>query len=712
MSIETRICNLIKEMTLEEKLGQMQQLSGTSPEFTTRIRDGLVGSFLNVKGEDAKKYQELALNESRLGIPLLFGRDVIHGYRTVMPVPLGMAASFNMQLVEDAARIAAAEASAEGIHWTFAPMVDVSRDSRWGRIVESAGEDTLLNALMGAAMVRGFQQRKGDSITGIAACAKHYVGYGAAEGGRDYNTTLIPEGELRDCYLPPFKACVDAGVATVMSAFNDLNGVPTSGNRFTLRKVLKDEWAFDGMVVSDWGSITEMVLHGYCSDEKDAAFKGIRAGVDMEMVSESYLNNAGHLIAENKISIEMINDSVARILRLKFRLGLFDKKPSGQSDRNLKPDTAHIKIACQLARESIVLIKNNGVLPLPEKNRIAVIGPLAESAADMLGTWSMDGRLDDVKTPLSSLKKAYKDRIIFEPGIPTPRSTERHGMTSALNSAQNADVAVLFLGEEASMSGEAHSRACIDLPGAQMELLKTVRSAGKPVVVVVFAGRGLSLGPVLELCDSLLYAWHPGVMAGPALADLLVGKQSPSGRLPVSLPYTVGQSPIYYNHRNTGRPAPKGRRAGIPVGTPLDPKEFCAAYIDADPIAEFPFGFGLTYSKFDYSNVTMSDAPLQMKGSIKVSATVKNSGACTAAEVVQLYIRDLVASRTRPVRELKSFQKIILDPGKSKEVVFLITSDMLAFHNEEMVFAAEPGRFQVWISPDSASGEPSEFELV
>lgn len=711
-AMESQIRMLLSKMTLAEKLGQMRQIHGDDPGNLDLIRQGRVGSFLNVTGEAARRFQEVALRESRLGIPLLFGRDVIHGLRTVMPIPLGQAASFNPDLVEEAATVAAGEAARAGIHWTFAPMVDVSRDSRWGRIAESAGEDPLLNALMGAAMVRGFQQRQGESIRGIAACAKHYVGYGATEGGRDYNTTLIPEGELRDVYLPPFKACVEAGVATVMSAFNDLNGVPTSGNRFTLRMILKHEWQFDGMVVSDWGSITEMIAHGYCADAKAAALAGIRAGVDMEMVSDSYVNSAETLLSEGHVTPAMIDEAVTRILRLKFRLGLFEKAPAGATDRAPVLPAENLKVARQLARESLVLLKNNGILPLARTGAVAILGPLADSPVDMLGTWALDGRAEDVRTPLAALREVCGARLRYQPGLPSARSLETGGIAAAVSAARESDLSVLFLGEDAIMSGEAHCRAVLDLPGAQAELLKAVKAAGRPLVVVLFAGRALCLGPVIDLADAVIYAWHPGVMAGPAITDVLLGGESPSGRLPVSMPWVVGQIPVYYNRRNTGRPAPEGKRAGLPVGTPLDPGEFCPSYIDADPTPQFPFGFGLTYSRFEYSPVRLSAETLPAAGTLCASVTLKNAGSTPATEVVQLYIRDLVGSRTRPIRELKGFQRVALPPGESRDVVFTLTPAMLAFHDEEMRLAPEAGRFQVWISPDSASGRPAEFELL
>lgn len=711
MTIEHKIQALLLKMTLAEKLGQMQQINGDDAEHLELIRQGRVGSGLNVTGDAARRFQEVALQESRLGIPLVIGRDVIHGLRTVMPIPLGQAASFNPDLVEKAAAVAARESAQAGIHWTFAPMVDVSRDSRWGRIAESAGEDTLLNAVMGAAMVRGFQQRQGEMIHGIAACAKHYVGYGATEGGRDYNTTLIPEGELRDVYLPPFKACVEAGVATVMSAFNDLNGVPTSGNRFTLRQILKQEWQFDGMVVSDWGSITEMINHGYCADAKEAARAGIRAGVDMEMVSDSYVKFAEELLQQGQITLAMIDEAVTRILRLKFRLGLFEKAPAGATDRAPQLPAAHLEVARQSARESLVLLKNNGILPLARSGRMAVLGPLADSPADMLGTWALDGRPADVQTPLAALREVFGTRLCYQPGLPSARSLEMGGIEAAVAAARASDRVVLFLGEDAVMSGEAHCRAVLDVPGAQLELLQAVKATGKPVVVVLFAGRALCLGPLSDLADAVLYAWHPGVMAGSAITDILLGVESPSGRLPMSMPWTVGQIPIYYNRRNTGRPAPEGKRAGLPVGTPLDPKEFCPSYIDADPTPQFPFGFGLTYSRFEYSPVRLSAAELLPDGNLVASVVLTNRGGCVATEVVQLYTRDLVGSRTRPIRELKGFQRVTLQPGESREVSFTVTPAMLAFHGEELRLAAEPGLFHLWISPDSASGRLAEFTI-
>lgn len=715
--IETRVRELLARMTLADKLGQMQQWSGVIPweseqkNWDEDIRNGRIGSFLNATGDQARRFQEIAVKESRLGIPLLFGRDIIHGLRTVLPIPLGLAATFDTGLVEEASRMVAAEALALGLHWTFTPMVDISRDSRWGRVAESAGEDTHLNCVMGAAMVRGLQQREGDTIHGIAACAKHYVGYGAAEGGRDYNTTLIPEGELRDVYLPPFKACVDAGLATVMSGLHDVNGIPASGNCLTLRRILKGEWKFDGMVVSDWGSVHEMINHGYCADTRDAARAGIRAGVDMEMETDCYAKHAGELLDSGALTMDMIDEAVSRILRLKFRLGLFDKEPFGADDKRTDLPAANLAIARKAAVESVVLMKNGGVLPLAPGRRIAVIGPLADSASDMLGCWAMDGRAEDVRTPLAALRAVPGLAVTYAQGLPSARSTDTSLIAEAARVAGQADTVVMFLGEDAIMSGEAHCRAVIDLPGAQMELIEAVKAAGKPLVLVVFAGRALCLGRAFDLADALLYAWHPGVMAGPALADLLLGVESPSGRLPISIPWTVGQIPIYYNKRNTGRPPAEGRRGGIPIGTPLDPKEFCPSYIDADPVAQFGFGFGLSYTRFEYGEVRLSAGTLKQGGTLEASVEITNTGSRHATEVAQLYIRDLVGSRTRPIRELKGFQRVTLAPGERRTVRFTVTCAMLAFHNDEMKLVAEPGTFHLWVSPDSRAGKPAVFEL-
>ncbi|MGQ9684194.1 MAG: glycoside hydrolase family 3 N-terminal domain-containing protein [Anaerolineae bacterium] len=712
MTDSARIESLLSRMTLAEKVGQMRQISGAGEGSEEAIRAGAVGSFLNVIGDQARAFQRLAVEESRLGIPLIFGRDVIHGFRTAFPIPLGLAATFDPEVVREAARIAAREASAAGVHWTFAPMVDIARDPRWGRIAEGCGEDPYLASCLAAALVEGFQGRDLSDPERIAACAKHYVGYGSAEGGRDYNTTWIPEGLLRDVYLPPFEACVRAGAATFMSAFNDLNGVPATGNAFTLRQVLKGEWGFDGFVVSDWESVTEMISHGYAADARDAAAKAVAAGVDMEMVSTSY-EHLESLEAAGLVDVSQIDDSVRRILRIKERLGLFDDPYRGtpRPDPSLSPD--HLEAARRAASGSCVLLKNDGLLPLSSALRtVAVVGPLADAPTDQIGCWAFDARGEDSITPLQALRQALgADRVLYAPGLDSPRSTDLRGFADAVAVAQAADAVLLFVGEDALLSGEGHSRAFLDLPGAQAALTQALVATGTPVAAVVMAGRPLVLGELAEQVQALLLAWHPGTMGGSAIVDLLLGRDAPSGRLPVSMPRTVGQVPVYYNHKNTGRP-PRAEGPTIPTGTPLDPEGFTASYLDVDHRPLYPFGYGLTYTDFAYSDLKVSTASMPLGGAIEVSARVSNVGRRAGVEVVQLYVRDLVASLTRPVRELKGFQRVALGPGESERVRFVLRSEDLAFHNAHMQRVTEPGRFMVWIGPDARRGLEGEFEVV
>nr|HPL29974.1 beta-glucosidase BglX [Anaerolineae bacterium] len=672
---------------------------------------GMVGSFLNVLGDEAQRYQRIAVEESRLGIPLLFGRDVIHGFRTIFPIPLGQAASFDPGLVREAARIAAREAAAAGVHWTFAPMVDIARDPRWGRIAEGCGEDPYLAACLGAAMVQGFQGSDLRDPERIAACAKHYVGYGAAEGGRDYNTTYIPEGLLRDVYLPPFEACVRAGAATLMSAFNNLNGVPATGNAFTLRKVLKGEWAFDGLVVSDWNSVIEMIAHGCAADEREAALCAVAAGVDMEMTSAAFAGHLESLLAEGRLPLELIDEAVRRILRIKLRLGLFDDPYRRNTAVPLAPE--HLEAARQAARESCVLLKNDGLLPLASTvGRVAVVGPLANDGGEQLGCWAFDGRAEDSVTPLAALSAALgEERVRYAPGLDDCRSCGERLIPAAVAAAREADVVLAFLGEDAGLSGEAHSRAFLDLPGTQQQLLDALAATGRPVAVVVMAGRPLTLEPVAEKANAVLLAWHPGTMGGPAIADLLLGVASPSGRLPATMPRTVGQVPLYYNRMNTGRP-PRGDAPCVTTGTPLDPVRHYATYLDVDHRPLFPFGYGLTYSTFTYSDLELSTRELKLGEALTVAATVTNTGRARATEVAQLYVRDLVASLARPVRELKGFQRVELAPGEAARVRFALHTDDLSFHNAEMRRVTEPGRFQLWVGPDARGGLQGQFEVV
>jgi beta-glucosidase len=710
--IEARVEAVLAKMTLEEKIGQMCQMNyegRITEDLIERIRGGEIGSFLNAGDLGTKNaLQRVAVRESRLGIPLIFGRDVIHGYRTVFPIPIGQSCSWNPDLIEKAARVAGIEASSEGVHWTFAPMVDIARDPRWGRIAEGCGEDPLLASVLAAAMVRGFQGASLSDADAVAACAKHYVGYGAAEGGRDYNTTWIPERLLRDVYLAPFHAAVDAGAATLMSAFNNLNGVPASGNAFTLRQVLRKEWGFDGFVVSDWASIQEMINHGYCADEAEAAEKGIEGGVDMEMVTDCYWNHLADLVKRGIVRESLVDESVKNILRVKFRKGLFDRPFTEVAGGKTLLAADHLALAKQLATEGLVLLKNEkNTLPLsPSEGIVAVIGPLADSPADQLGCWVMDGRPEDVVTPLAAIRSLLgKSNVLFAPGLKTSRDEDKSGFDEAVSAAEAADAVILFLGEEAAITGEARSRAFIGLPGRQEELAAEIANTGKPLVLVVMAGRPLTFENAADRSAAVLYAWHPGTMGGPAIADVLFGSAEPSGKLTVSFPRTVGQSPVYYNHMNTGRPL-------YPETWVRPSLNDQSGYIDVENRPRYPFGFGLSYTFFAYGKLILSSASFGMGGSLTVSATVTNSGKRRGDEIVQLYIRDLAGSVTRPVKELKGFKRISLNPGESRRVDFTLTASDLSFWNEAMEFRAEPGRFHVWIGPNSAEGLKGEFSLT
>ncbi len=714
--VDQRIQALMSRMTLEEKLGQMSQSTSMSTPISAQIQDqirkGRWGSFLNAGSpKDRAIAQRIAVEESRLHIPLLFGRDVIHGYRTIFPIPLGQSTSWNPQLVEQAARVAAREASGEGIHWAFAPMIDIVRDPRWGRVAESFGEDPYLTGALGAAVVRGFQGQSLSDPASVAACAKHYVGYGAAEAGREYNTTWIPEILLREVYLRPFRSATDAGVATIMTAFNALNGVPASGNRFTIQQILRDEWKFSGLVVSDYESITEMVRHGYARDARDAAREALSASVDMEMVSTSYFDHLKSLVESGEISLPMIDAAVRRILELKFRLGLFDQR--AQSTTPAQPAQESREVARRLATESAVLLKNNGnVLPVGGANtKVAVIGPLADSPVDQMGTWVMDARTEDVETPLTSLRRALgNSHVIYAKAMANSRDIRHDGFAEALAAARQADVVLLFLGEEQILSGEAHSRAFLDLPGAQEALVEEIAKAGKPMVGILQAGRPMTFHNAAARLNAVLYAWHPGTVGGPAIADLLLGRANPSGKLTMTFPRTVGQVPIYYNHLNTGRPASTGE-LGIPLGNPVNPTGYTSKYVDVDFTPEYPFGYGLSYTRFEYSGMRLSTNRLRMGATLEVSAEVRNSGSREGDEVVQLYVRDLVGSVARPVRELKGFRRVHLKAGEKQTVRFSLSTADLAFYNDRMQLVTEPGDFQVWIAPDSASGVEGAFRV-
>ena len=714
--VDRRIDDLIARMTLQEKLGQMSQSTSLktplSDAMKAEIRAGRWGSFLNAgDAKDRAEAQRIATEETRLKIPLIFGRDVIHGYQTVFPIPLGQAATWDPDLVRQAAREAAREAAADRIAWTFAPMIDIARDPRWGRIAESLGEDPYLASQLGAAMVRGFQ---GDSLAApdsLAACAKHYAGYGAVEGGRDYNSAWIPEILLRDVYLRPFQAARRAGVATFMTAFNTLNAVPATADPFLLRDILRGEWNYDGMVVSDYEAVTNLIAHGYALDAREAARKSIRAGVEMEMVRTSFYDHAPDLLRAGEITMKEIDDSVRDILRLKFRLGLFDRRP-------LPPAPDHSRalvIAEKAAEESVVLLRNDkNVLPLSKSvEKLAVIGPLADSPVDQMGTWSMDGRADFVRTPLAALREMLgADRVIYARGLINSRNHSRAGFDRAVRAARDADAVVLFLGEEAILSGEARSRAFLNLPGAQEALVDAIAATGKPIAAVILAGRPLTFHDAATKIPAILYSFHPGAMGGPAIARLLFGDASPSGKLPVTFPRTVGQVPIYYAHLNTGRP-PLPSDLGVPMGNPANPQGYTSKYIDVDYTPEYPFGFGLSYANFQYSPAELSSNTLPPGGRLRITAQVANSGRRASDEVVQLYTSGpLGGSVARPVRELKGFRRVHLEPGASTKVEFTITTADLAYYNPKMQLVTEPGPYRAWIAPDSASGAAVSFEVT
>lgn len=696
--VERRVSELLARMTLAEKLGQLQQLDGEGngnfrPEHLELARKGLLGSTLGVRnGGRPNQLQRVAVEESRLKIPLLFGFDTIHGYRTIFPIPLAEAASWDPSLAERSSSIAAKEAYAAGLRWTFAPMVDIARDPRWGRITEGAGEDPFLGAAFARARVRGFQGNDYSQPGKILACAKHWVGYGAAEGGRDYDTTEMSEQTLRSIYFPPFKAAVDAGVGTFMSAFNALNGVPTSANPFTLTKVLRDEWKFDGFVVSDYTSVQELIQHGYAADGKDAAHLALNAGVDMEMVSRLFNQNGPQLLQERKLTQAKIDEAVRRILRIKFRLGLFERPYVDESLEKTAFLTAENRaVAREIAAKSMVLLKNDReTLPLAKTiGSIAVIGPLADDKRSPLGWWSGDGRDEDTVTPLAGIrsKVSPQTKVTYAKGTEITGDSDA-GFAEAVAAARNSDVALVFVGESKDMVGEAASRASLDLPGRQMDLVKAVARAGKPTIVVLVNGRPPAIGWIVDNVPAILESWMGGTESGNAIADILFGDVNPGGKLPVTFPRLTGQVPIYYNHTNTGRPPDANNR-------------YTSKYFDAPWTPQFPFGFGLSYTQFRISNVQLSATQIPAKGTLRVTAEVENVGKRAGDEVVQLYIRDVAASIVRPVKELKGFQRVTLQPGEKRRVEFVLGPEHLGFYNREMNFVVEPGEFRVMVGANS-----------
>ncbi|MFN2512736.1 MAG: glycoside hydrolase family 3 N-terminal domain-containing protein [Pyrinomonadaceae bacterium] len=706
--VERQINALLARMTLEEKLGQLQQLDGHAdgrfkddqPEL---VRKGLLGSTLNVRGvKNTNDLQRIAVEQSRLKIPMIFGFDVIHGYRTVFPIPLGETASWDPVAVKRAASIAAAESRAAGVHWTFAPMVDIARDPRWGRIAEGSGEDPYLGSVMARARVEGFQGADYSASDKIVACAKHWVAYGAAEAGRDYNTTDVSEKTLREVYFPPFKAAVDAGVGTFMSAFNSLNGVPTSANPFTLTDVLRGEWKFDGFVVSDYTSVEELIKHGVAANGAEAAQEALSSGVDMEMVSRLYNQNGAELLKQRRLTQQTIDEAVRRILRIKFRLGLFDKPYADEArERAALLSPANIAAAREIAARSIVLLKNEkDVLPLAKSVRsIALIGPLADSQKDMIGSWTGDGKAEDAITLLQGLKsKLPQAKINYAKGCEVGCETA-DGFEDAVRAASESDAVILAVGESAEMSGEAASRTSLDLPGRQLDLVKAVQATGKSTIVVLMNGRPLTINWIAENTPAILETWFAGSQAGNSIADVLFGDVNPGGKLPVTFPRAVGQIPFYYNYLNTGRP-------------PDVKQKYTSKYLDVPWTPLFPFGHGLSYTQFKITNLQLSATRISANGKLTVTVDVENVGKRAGDEVVQLYVQDVVASMSRPVKELKGFERVTLGPGEKRRIEFALKPEQLGFYNRQMRFVVEPGDFKVMVGPNSQDLIEASFQLV
>lgn len=720
-NIGMQIENLLQKMTLEEKVGQLNQYNddgiATGPvtpdgDKEGQIRRGELGSMLNVIGvERIRQFQDIAM-QSRLKIPLIFGQDVIHGYKTTFPIPLGEAASWDLDAIKLSARIAATEAAAGGVHWTFAPMVDIGRDPRWGRVMEGAGEDTYLGSLIAKARVEGFMGNGLGHTDAVMTCAKHFVAYGAVEGGRDYNSVDMSDRMLWETYLPPFKAAVDAGVSTFMNAFNDLNGVPATGSSYLQRDILKGKWNFEGFVVSDWGSVGQMIMHGYSKDGKEAAYAAITAGCDMDMESRCYKNNLANLVKEGKVDIALIDDAVRRILYKKFELGLFDdpyKFCDIQREQEAFNNPGHTKASREIASKSIVLLKNeNNQLPIsPNVKTIAFIGPMVKEYKPNLGFWAIELPEVDYDKFVVSQWDGVQNRIgknmklLYAKGCDI-EGNNKDGFAEAISMAKQADMVIMSIGERWDMSGEAKSRSNIHIPGVQEELVKEIHATGKPIVVMINAGRPLVFNWIADNVPSILYTWWLGNEAGNAIADVLFGDVNPSGKLPMTFPREVGQIPIYYNHFNTGHPAATDSTLF-----------YTTAYIDLKTSPKFAFGHGLSYTNFKYSDLKLSKYKMKGTESIEVSFVIKNTGKYAGDEVIQLYLRDKVGSVVRPVKELKDFKKIRLKPSESKTIKFVITNDKLCFYNQKLEYRSEPGEFEVMIG--SASDDirlRGEFELV
>ncbi len=706
-SAEPKIDSLLARMTLEEKLGQLNQLSvdgQPSAEQLAMVRKGLVGSLFNLTGAEATRAaQRIAVTDSRLHIPLIFGQDVIHGYRTIFPIPLGEAASWDPEAVQAAAHVAATEAAAAGLHWTFAPMVDIARDPRWGRIAEGSGEDPYLGSAMAAARVRGFQGTDPRAPDAVLATVKHFAAYGGAEGGRDYNTVDLSERTLREVYLPPYHAAIDAGAGSVMTSFNEIGGIPSTASPWLMTTLLRREWGFKGFVVSDWTAINELLNHGVAGTRADAGKLALEAGVDMDMVSRIYVDDLPALMRAGRIPVAVVNEAVRRVLRAKAALGLFDDPYHGataERERAVLLAPEHRQMARRVAEESIVLLKNDAsLLPIGQRVRtLAVIGPLADDKVSALGSWPGRGDPQDAVTPLAGIKaRAGSVNVVYAKGCGITDTTTA-GFAEAVAAAKQADVAVLVLGEAGDMSGEAASRADLDLPGVQQQLLEAIHATGTPVVLVLMNGRPLTIPWATEQVPAIVESWFLGVEDGPTLAAVLFGDVSPSGKLPVTFPRAVGQIPLYYNHKNTGRPT--------------GPEKYTSKYIDLPVTPLFPFGHGLSYTTFGYSDLRLSAPSIPPAGTLRVSVTVTNTGSRDGTEVAQLYVHDEVASVTRPVRALAGFRRVSLKPGEARTVEFQLTPKELGLYNKDMKFVVEPGKFRVFVGGSSVGGLEGEFEVA
>lgn len=710
--MQRKIDSLLNVMTLEEKVGQMVLFTSdwdvTGPtmksDYLDDIRTGKCGNIFNAHTTGfVKEIQRVAVEESRLGIPVMFGYDVVHGHRTVFPISLGESCSWDMEAVEKSARVSAEEAAASGLNWTYAPMVDISVDPRWGRVSEGAGEDPYLGSRIAEARVRGFQ---GDDLSDpltVLACVKHFAAYGAPMAGRDYNTVDMSERYFREFYLPPYEAAVDAGALSVMTSFNELDGVPATANHYLLQDLLRDEMGFEGFVVTDYTSINEMVHHGYAADDRDAAKKAVLAGVDMDLQGELYYKYLVGLVEDGEVPEKVIDDAVRRILEMKARLGLFDDPYlycDAEREKEIVYSEANLEAARDVARKSMVLLKNDGTLPLQKGEKIAVIGELASSTRDLLGSWKAAGDWDFMKSIADAIKECNgKANVTYVKGC-SPDGEDRGGFAAALSAARKADKVVMVIGERWDWSGEAASRANINIPGVQSELLEKIAATGKPVAVVLLNGRPLDLSAESEVASAIVEAWYPGTMGAEAVTDVLFGEYNPSGKLSMTFPRSIGQVPIFYYAKNTGRP----------IYLP-DPK-YKSKYLDCPNDPLYPFGYGLSYTDFEYSDISLSSSEMRPGDTLTASVTVTNTGKLAGEEVVQLYIRDLVGSVTRPVKQLKGFEKISLAPGESREVTFEITNDMLSFYRQDMSFGSEPGDFLVFIGGSSATDANARFTLA